>query len=75
MVLNMSTESLARKERSTEADRDRILEQAERSPGIAEVMRLYDAAEASYRAAVRPPEVRVASSTNLRVRAVDAKLG
>ncbi len=62
-------------QRSLESEREQIIEQAERAPGIAELMQVYESAEAGYMAAVAQPGVRVASSTNPERRDNVAHLG
>ena len=64
-----------RDQHSIEAEREQIIEQAERAPGVAELMQVYESAEAGYTAAVAQPGVRVSSSTNSEVRSSRGHVG
>ena len=61
--------------RSIETERERIIEQAERAPGVAELMQVYESAEAGYAAAIAQPGVRIATSTNPEARNSGAHVG
>ena len=58
-----SNSPLGHEEAPIENERDRIVERAQRAPGIAELMELYESAEAAYASAIPQLGVRVASST------------
>ena len=76
MVVNMTDNSLSpSNQRSIEVERDQIIEQAQRAPGIAELMQVYESVEAAYARAVPQSGIRVASSTNPGIRVRDAHLG
>lgn len=70
----MSSDS-SRKQRSSETERDRIIEQGQTAPGVVDLMRLYEAAEAVYATTFQRPRIQVANSTNLKVHEINAKLG
>jgi len=66
---------ISMRKRTVEAEREQIIEQAQRMPGIAELMQVYESAEAVYTAAVPQPSVRFATSTNKETRSHNAYLG
>ena len=62
-------------QRPIEDERSQIVERAQHAPGVAELMEVYEAAEAAYTGAVQRPRVQVASSTNPGAGMHDANLG